>query len=57
MSLTHKIHTPELYGPMTTQPQNVNAMKRIAMQTANLRKLGSASVSVISNTYGNYIFT
>ena len=40
---------------MTIQPQNVNAMKRIAMQTANLRKLGSANVSVISNTYKNYI--
>jgi len=45
--------TPELYGPMTIQPQNVNAMKRIATQTANLRKLGNANVSVINNTYRN----
>ena len=43
-------HTPVLYGPITTQPQNVNATKRIITQTANLRKLGSASVSVISIT-------
>ena len=43
-------HTPVLYGPKTTQPQNANATKRIIIQTANLRKLGNASVSVISIT-------
>ena len=39
-----------LYGPMTSQPQNIKAINKINIHTANLRILGSASLMVISKT-------